>query len=253
MPKALGTACPSCGEDNPLGRMFCNKCGTKLDMNAGQITSMRPRREINLGVWVSRIFRLLVLGALLTLLGLLVWPIAPEGAEGTETDARSFYNKVTRLEQAQRRGEPEEGIFSEAEVNSYLRSAQPREQEGGSFLSLAPRDLRVRLPKDQVVFYAQASAGPVTLSYRIAGIPHFDGRKFRFEPVTAHLGHVRMPGKAATGWLARRVGAVLAGMEREIKVLDNINHWQTRDGAVKLISDSRPRQPLPPVTPRHFR
>ena len=66
--------CSQCGTDNPLGRVFCGKCGGRLDlthMSLGEIAEDQAAIRIR---WVVRKLVTLAILAALAAAGFALWP-----------------------------------------------------------------------------------------------------------------------------------------------------------------------------------
>lgn len=158
--------CPKCGSNNPLGRVFCSACGSRLDftgLSSNEIVgSARPSiwRRIRWG-WVAA-----GLGALALLLVVLAcWPkSAPLGEEGTRIGG----NRVTRQFSAVsklRRGQSLGLNFEEKDLNGYLRFEKaPKLDLESLSVELGPRRMRVRMVQTLTVL----DVGPIRFSPRIS-------------------------------------------------------------------------------------
>jgi uncharacterized membrane protein YvbJ len=67
--------CPKCGNDNPLGRVFCGKCGSKLDFSHTSSQEMVVKVKVNWWGTHWRKIAYLVFLMVLIPVALLFWPI----------------------------------------------------------------------------------------------------------------------------------------------------------------------------------
>lgn len=112
--------CKKCGADNPLGRVFCGSCGTKLDLDR---VSSQAVGEMSRPNWFLRSWRLLVglvVAALLGVAGLAFWPqterIGKEPAVGGAQRVLSALRPMLNLRPGQAIGRD----FSEEDLNALL-------------------------------------------------------------------------------------------------------------------------------------
>jgi hypothetical protein len=118
--------CPECGEENQIGRVFCASCGGKL--NLADVSHQDVQAMVALPWW-RRYWKLMVLipvAIVLLVWGMRLWPKVDRiGVTGNAAGRM----RVTRsLERVRRISEGEEGavrsaeiVFSEADINAYLR------------------------------------------------------------------------------------------------------------------------------------
>ncbi len=119
--------CQKCGNENQLGRVFCTKCGAKLDLSS--ITSDAVVESERVGWW-SRHGRKLAGALVVLLLGLVVLAFVPRtgriGAEGTRGGGRRVHNDLRAL--ARLSGEME-ATFDESDINGYFEFFKTDELE----------------------------------------------------------------------------------------------------------------------------
>ena len=135
--------CPICGKKNEASRLFCSQCGKKIDHSQIRFGSSPARKLWN---GVRCLVRLLILGALLAVLGLLVWPATPEGQLGTNVDGDACFDKLAALYQAIQTDRHRVETVTEAEANAYLSDlvadAVPPPQSAATLLEVRGVNLR---------------------------------------------------------------------------------------------------------------
>lgn len=224
-------ACSRCGKENEPTRLFCANCGAKLDLDA-----KAWRAPVRWGRFLTRIVQVLILAGV----GLLLWPVKPQGAAGGRDEAVAYYDKLRLLSEAVERKVLVVQTFSEAEVNAYLvevlrRHPELSNSEGLSKLGIGEINLRFR--PEGVTVTVVALWGPVRMSYEISGRPRAGAAPFGFDVRGARWGHLPLPGVAAH-WMIRRVELMFSGMERERTVLDGLQRMDMGDGRVRVATGS---------------
>ncbi|HOW97203.1 MAG TPA: zinc ribbon domain-containing protein [Kiritimatiellia bacterium] len=224
-------ACSRCGKENEPTRLFCSNCGAKLNLDG-----KAWREPVRWGRFLTRIVQVLILAGV----GLLLWPVKPQGAVGGRAEAVAYYGKLRLLSEAVERRVMVVQTFSEAEVNAYLAEVlkehpELSSSEGLSKLGIGEINLRFR--PEGVTVTVVALWGPLRMSYEIAGLPRAGGGPFAFDVRGARWGHLPLPGVAAH-WMVRRVELMFSGMERERTVLDGLQRVDVGGGLVRVATDS---------------
>lgn len=199
--------CTQCGGDNPLGRLFCIKCGARLDLRNMSSASVAAKRGgARLPALLPQLIRFLML-LLLVLIGLAFWPQSgPIGGRGSEAGAQNVSRTLRNL-QALGRGRTMSATFTEQDVNGYfehvrapkmkLDSVSLRMQGGyftvrvmeklgpSVFESLHPRmsSELICVPLGRNVRVVRASVGHLTWLGPLKGlVAHRLVRRFASEP-----------------------------------------------------------------------
>jgi hypothetical protein len=194
--------CPKCNHDNELGRIFCHQCGQKLDIN--QIKppsrggkSLRKKSEFSAGKAISWILRLAVLGALVWVVYLVAQVPDVKSIETTNADLISFFKKRDAIENAVATKHEISLSFTQTELNKYIDTFKLEKPEGKG-LVMSVSNLQVELEKDEAtaIVVGKVSVGTsweknLYISY--TGTPGVEDGKFTFNPVTAHIGALKVP------------------------------------------------------------
>ncbi len=125
--------CPKCQHDNDLGRIFCAKCGEKLEISKLGVPSSikrqarKGRKVLPMGRLVAaffgKVFKIVWLAAVSAVL-ISVWlPPRFERNLFSERDLASFQEKHTQLQEAATSQQAVSLVFTEAELNSALAAA----------------------------------------------------------------------------------------------------------------------------------
>jgi hypothetical protein len=222
--------CGSCGHRNPLGRLYCVKCGAKLEVSP---ETVRP--EVSsaqaFGRWLARMVRLAVTLGLLAGLVQLLRPVPPMGQSGTVQHANEFREKADLLNYALLEKQVARQQFSEAEINGYLEQVVQNtpNRQGEGLLQFELQMINVKLKPDQIVTVFLSTWKSLSLTYEITARPLREEGAFALEIQRFRLGHLPLPGPAAE-WVAGRVSRVFSQMEREKSLLDQLATLEVQEG-----------------------
>jgi hypothetical protein len=220
-----------------MGRIFCIRCGTKLDF-----TRRKKAFRLDLGGLLAGVVRLIVFLAVVSLVALIVWPLAPVGQVGDAADAREWLRQRDALQA----GGAEPATVSETSLNAYLRatlkpSATNTTAAVGSWgMRLAA--LNVTLRPDHATVVALTQWGPLTITWAISGTPRVTDGPRRWEIKKGRLGHLPLP-RAGAGWVADRMAALLARWPQDRAVWEQLKDVTLEAGRVRLAAG--PAQPKP--------
>ena len=232
-----GMTCPQCGNENSINNLFCLKCGSKLDYSSfkpGQ--QMAPGRRLNLPI--GSMIRVLILFLLMGTLGLLLWPIDPEGAPGTHEKAVECNRKLVLLDHAFKEKRQETAVFEESEVNGFLadlvKETAGAEEETEGNLSIGQINLRFTQRYIVAVIVARIEAINFRLTYEIVLKPKPNQSIAEAEISQARFGHLKLPG-GLKRWMADRTFMrVFRDRQREISVMENSAVEALAAGKIKL-------------------
>lgn len=230
---SLSVKCPVCAHLNPLGRLFCAKCGTRLEVTD---TSVRKTSEPGegTGAVMGRVIRLLLFLGMLIALYLVSRPVKPMGHHGSRMDGQVLSQKMNLLHAAVQEQRAMSQLATEAEVNGYvaelLKNTMNRTAEGALRFEL--QDINTSFRDGRVVTVFVSSLRFFQLTYEFKGRPaRVDGR-FTVEVEGLRLGHLPLPRPAAR-WVGARMARVFSELEREKRLLDQLSVVEVQDGAVK--------------------
>lgn len=114
--------CKKCGNENPLGRVFCVKCGTKLDlthMTSEHVQEIQKTWSDPLvKYWPKAAGAIVIL--VIVLVGLAFWPDTELiGKKGTRLDGHKVVNAMESVH-GLRTGTTTPMAFNEEEINGYF-------------------------------------------------------------------------------------------------------------------------------------
>lgn len=228
--------CRRCGYHNESGHVFCSRCGYRIQLSADVPVDYSWYPKPSVAARVGSVLRMLVMLAVLAGLGLLLWPVKPVGAVGSEEDAQRLEQKLQVLRAAAGAGRRAAQIVTEAEVNACMARAVAGQGEGiRSPVGLRIRGVRMGFTPGHLTVVVLANWGVLPLSYELDCAPEAGPGGFRANVRLARWGHLPLPGPAAT-WMAERVGRVFAGMAEERALLARLDRFEVGTGRVGLVT-----------------
>jgi hypothetical protein len=127
---AMSITCGNCGYENPLGRIFCGQCGKKIDLAAMTAQNVAERTAPSRVAAAGKIVFAVVLVLVLAILGLVCWPAAVSGDQGTRRGAQEAERKLGALQRAAKYGTRIGQSFNEKEINGYIVEKRPKSNVG---------------------------------------------------------------------------------------------------------------------------
>lgn len=212
---SVGIKCDACGHFNPVGRLFCAKCGAKLD--ASRIEHQDAARKR----FRMRLVRAAILLLLLAALVQLLRPAPLEGAPGSLEDANRLVARLNRLYDGVQERRFAQEVIHESEVNAYLAGlmAGPREEITEERLREGLAAFRVRMSPGRVSAVWATRVGALPITYRVEGTPRAGADGFRLEQVRVSAGHLPLPGPVGA-WAAARLYRTVEKLESERTLLN---------------------------------
>lgn len=227
--------CPKCHQGNELGRMFCTRCGVKLDMT--QMTKRGPG-EFDAAKFTRSALQIGVFALVLLLVLLLIWPATPAGKRGDEQELAALLGQRAALKQALQRGQEVKLEVSETALNAYLiaslKAARSNEEAAAGWM-MNLKELNVGLKAGKVTATATSSWGPLTISWQVTGVPVVKEKQFQLDVKSGRIGHVGLPGGGAA-WMASRVAVLFNRWAADRELLDAIASVTVESGSVTLLS-----------------
>lgn len=231
--------CHQCGHSNPTSRVFCAKCGAKLDVNHVEYKSFvgLPAIFKTLLKFVRTAIALVLLGAI----GLMLWPMsAPSTPLVVNPDAaRRMKADIERMLRRAAEGQSFRAPFSEAEVNTYLATllGQTPGAQRSEGIRMGLRSRHLTFHQQEVTVLAVVSFGPVPISYEVKGVPRVLNGAFRFDVRGARIGHLPI---LRVGWpfVARHVGNAFS-LDLEKELLNRLDRIDVEPGKAFLIRNAR--------------
>jgi hypothetical protein len=222
--------CPRCGTENPLGRVFCQKCGAKLDL--AHTSSREIEQSLRDGA--RRRVGGAVLFGILVMLGVCValalWPRdVLIGQRGTRMGRRRVVTQLMPVK-ALRPGQELALTLAEADINEYFEFHKTRE--------LRLSAVSVRATPDRLALRLVKALGTLDVgSLRIGPKISFDvllaGSEGRLRLRGASVGHLPFPGFSRL--LAAGLVTRLVPRDQEVALLADVENVEIHDGRLVLL------------------
>ncbi len=228
---SIGITCGSCGHSNPLGRLYCMSCGSKLEVTEKSV-AQSGRTEARLAA-LGRGIRLLLSLGLLVVLVQLLRPVLPTADVGGRTDANELGRKLTALQEGLMERRETAEALPEVEVNAYLNEILRRSPPAARhWIGLELKAVQLTLLEGRVVVLLVAEKGPLRLTQEIQVVPVRSGDRWTCEVTALRMGHLPLPHGLAQK-LAQRSSGVFSGLYREREVLERMAVVQVKDGVIE--------------------
>ena len=229
--------CPQCHQGNELGRMFCNRCGTKLDM--APMTAAKAR-ALDWGTLLGHAGRVGGFLVLLILVLLLIWPVAKTGKCGDESDLNALLGQRAALRQGAQQNKELKLEVTETALNAYLTASlkQARSNEAAEaawMMNLA--ELNVGVKVDKVTVTALAHWGPLSITWQISGTPKLADKHFILDAKAGSIGHLGLP-RSGAEWMAARMAVLFNRWTADRELLEQLASLTAGDGSLTLTTRS---------------
>ena len=204
--------CPKCRHDNPLGRVFCGKCGTKLDFAHTSSQDMAAKIEPSpiARHWRKVVYPIILL--IVVLVAMVLWPAAdligkPPGTTGGD---KRVENGVKALA-AMKRGQVVNAAFAEEDLNAYFQQTKAAAWKVESFSVASMQGFfKVHMVRPLLDSGKKINGVPlaIRISYDIVCVPVTGGI---ITVPQATIGHLRLPG----AFKSKAVNAILTTVRND--------------------------------------
>lgn len=244
-------ACQACGYSNPLGRVFCQKCGTKLDLSRVRPPGSADAKpgEVSVGIrkdekkpgkkalkWAIRIFDIVLVAAV----AFCIYQIWQEPSVRKLTINLGESAKVKddrgKIEYAIEHQQQVTLQMTDAALNAYLASVSDLGKSSDQGM-LRTESLTLFFEKELVnIVYVRKIVirgweKRIVLQYK--GRPIADGGEFRFQPVHGSIGNLTVP-SFAYGIYERNFARLFQNFETERGLLGKLSQIQVEPGKATL-------------------
>ena len=244
--------CPKCNHDNDLGRIFCSKCGEKLDITRVGPPSGVSRRARKGGKSLSkrltlafnRLIKVIFL-ALFVAIVTLIW--LPPDLQLKPFDDLKFVDayqaKHAQLEEAINSKQDAEVVFDEADINVTMAQAvEKTKKAAGESKRLQLNGVYFSLSEGMVTVTAEHKWKWFRLTVQLEAKPVDNGGKWEFLPTTARIGRLRVApyfgGKGPDDFSLQKISDVvkklLSDCEPEKKLLEGVSGITIKPGQIVL-------------------
>ncbi|MBT3295772.1 MAG: hypothetical protein HN919_09780 [Verrucomicrobia bacterium] len=222
--------CLHCSAENTLGRVFCFRCGKKLELAEPTAADLRVKKRTNVVSSLSG-FVLLVAAVLVIGAGIRFWPEGdPLGLAPSKTGAK----RVSLALRGMHLSEGTESVgsaFRESDINAYLNQLRVEALGVSGFsVELTPDRIRLRMHQDDKPWKILWMTFYPTFTRDLVLKPVEGGT---VEVVSAKIGHLPLPA-AFSESTAQRFRDLFEG-EREMLVLKRVQEIELKDRAIALV------------------
>jgi hypothetical protein len=193
--------CPNCGKDNELGRIFCLKCGAKLDLNAvgpprsAKKPGLRKARKAAKAMIINVFIRIVKVSALAFTASVITLVFLPPSVTRYKTviqDGDSFDDKKFQLEDAINSATHATIVFSEKEINGMLlRHTKAVNEDFKSGVRVG--SIYASIHDDLITFSIDRKWKYFHIFLVYTTRPAVENGKFNFEPVSGAIGRFPIP------------------------------------------------------------
>jgi zinc ribbon protein len=234
-------ACPNCGKDNELGRIFCLKCGAKLDLNA--IAAPISAKNPNLRK-ARKVARVLITNTILTTLKILFMALSAATItlifmsprltrfKTSLEDGDLFEDKKFQLEDAVNSNNPLTVTFSEREINAMLkRHTKSLNDEFKSEVKIG--SIYASCDNDTMTFSIDRKWKYFHIFLVYATKPELKNGRMTFNPVAGSVGRFPLP-KAAVEPYANLLAPLWAKFKFDKQTIDQLSSIKIATNFVTL-------------------
>ncbi|MBI4026832.1 MAG: zinc ribbon domain-containing protein [Verrucomicrobia bacterium] len=232
--------CPKCQHDNDLGRIFCSKCGEKLDISKVSAPSgvkrvaKKGKKTVPAAKMASFIagqaFKVVLLASVSAFLTLVWLPpkLDRKGFSGANLDA--LQTKRAQVEEAISGTKEVKVVFEESDLNAHIAQVvQNTIKAAGETKGPRLESMYVQLGDGVARITVQLKWKWFRLAPQMeARADNSDGR-WRFAPTAAWIGRLRIPPQA-TPKVAERFGTFLKDLETERQLFEQLASAEIKPG-----------------------
>lgn len=236
--------CPKCQFDNDLGRIFCSKCGEKLDISKVSAPKGAQRRAkkgkkaestmILFTGMLTKAVKMLVLAMVAAVLTALMLPPNLDRKVPLETSFETYREKRTKLEEAIASQEAVSVPFTEGELNIAMAQAVQVATKGvDSTKGLMLESVYITLGQDTITGSAQNKWRWFRLYLQVRAKPVNQGGKWMFKPEGAWIGRLRVP-TMFTDKVSGAMGVLFKDLETERSWMEQCEKFEVKPGELIL-------------------
>ncbi|MDD2709557.1 MAG: zinc ribbon domain-containing protein [Verrucomicrobiae bacterium] len=238
--------CPKCQYDNELGRIFCAKCGEKLDLNrvgpqSGVVKRARSgKKQMPFGKIVAsgmtKFIEVIMLAAVAAFLTLIMMPPQVFRKGFDDRHFESYQNKQTQLIEAVSVDQVVSMNLDEEELNSMLSQVVKQAQKAMADQPIGLDSAYVSIRDGVAVVVIQMKWKYFRLVFSLEVKPALVENRMTFVPVGARVGRVRVPPESALSLerIQKIAKGLLNGLETEKQILAKTESLVFKPGQVSL-------------------
>ncbi len=242
-------ACQDCGHANEVERVYCHNCGVKLDRSSlpaaaapdtgdtrrrPPVNKLAPKSPWHPTKLLSEAFKILIYSCFAGALVQAVRP-PPDVPELTEDAVLTAPMIVVDMQDAAAQPKPVRLVYTESQVNGYLKNAIRAKKENKSSLSSVTKFERIyaRLNPGEVHMGVAQSVFGYALHAGIDMEPTFTLLKKDVEVLGGNFGRLHVPGPVMK-YLRIVFSRVWTALEQDKKALKEASRLTVEKGAVSV-------------------
>lgn len=231
----LDIRCPQCGEINRLPCVHCKRCGSKLDFDGAEQQMKAWATSSPAGSLRRRIVRTGLLGVVLLIFVLALWPAdLPRRKLGEPLDGKRFHMKMELLTDALNHSKPASQIVTEEEMNAWLAEVV-RNQPTTEGAKAQLMDSAVCFEVNRAQWLLLVKRGPM----RFSAIYSAKANGSKLVLTGAKVGHLPLPGVLGSLYAATQDRIFRSPACRPYgRILRNLDGLEVRDGEMELLTRS---------------
>ena len=233
---SFDVSCKACGRINPLGRLYCMDCGTKLEITERSVAQARdPSQPTRLRVLAGWLRKVVLLGLLASLVLMLI-PVEGSGRVGSRQDASEMARKLNTLYDAVMENQRVQVLLVEQEINAYgvekMRVATPVQLK---WMNATVQSVNFQLNESLVVVNITAVLGPARITREMVFEPMSRDGRVTFALRKLRVGRMPVPEPLAS-WVVSGLGNLFSMVQREASVLERLAELEIKTDRAMAIT-----------------
>ena len=233
-------SCPKCGHTNELGRIFCHKCGAKLNLHEIKPPKKKGGGSKSIVGWVFRVIEIAVVVGIVIAVYLMLQVPTVKPLTTNYNDLIAVDQARTDLEQRINTHTPVTVQLTESQLNAFFDSFHFEKNEGKALQVLANK-LQAEIGDGDIklILLGALKVGPSwerKISITYTGVPEVEDGEFVFQPVSGAIGALPINRQLLqmTGLFQKYFGTVFANLKQEKQLLDQVTSITAKDKLVVL-------------------
>jgi hypothetical protein len=236
--------CPKCGYDNDLGRIFCAKCGDKLEISRVKAPSRIRHRgrgkgatsmQTTLMLMGGNFVRIIVLACIAALLTAIALPPKFERLDITEADLASFQEKKTQVSDAVDNQQEVKMMFTESEVNASMADSVKETTKKAQSNRPVLDSVYIQFREGDALLTAQNKWKWFRLGVQVLSEPKNVSEKWTFTPKVIWIGRLHIPQQLNATIVDVFLSKIL-NFDSERQILNQMSAISIKPGQLSLVS-----------------
>lgn len=225
----LTIPCDKCKHENELGRVFCARCGIRLDSSRITANALMQNARPKSLARIGKALGVMVLLAVVSLVVLVFWPPPIEADRGTKSNGRALQKQLMAFQEGLATANRLGTTFPEKAINGYFVTLNEKsgvevlaDLNANSFHCVAVRTFGPLVA-------GNFKTPTLSLAYSVRG----EAKENRLVVTSAALGHIPLPGPLKTMAVTEITKHVLSGEKYE-DLFKHVAELVIRNGAVEV-------------------